>query len=198
MVTQAVYHDEEADDQPEPFKPLLPRDIGVTLPNLPSPHDFSHPSSNYSKQNDARICSEFVFLSMLSSTSNSPILAEKMISEKILFAIPLLHRYAVPNNLRQLISSTGPHTTFPDHATLNELTDDDLYLLSLCQDTTISKPHDPNPHKLKGPMKDTPLLSVTHDTMSPALQFHFTWNFLSPRDRVNTVNAWPAVMHPYT
>ena len=91
----------------------------------------------------------------------------------------------------------GPHTTFPDHATLNELTDDDLYLLSLCQDTTISKPHDPNPHKLKGPMKDTPILSVTHDTMSLALQFHFTWNFLSPRDRVNTVKVWPAVMHPY-
>ena len=91
----------------------------------------------------------------------------------------------------------GPCTTIPDHATLNEFTDDDLYLLSLCQDTTLSKPHDPNPHKLKGLMKDTPLLSVTHDTMSPALQFHFAWSFLSPSDRVNTVKAWPAVMRPY-
>ena len=77
MVAQAAYHDEEADAQPEPFKLLLPRDIGVTLPNLPSPCDFSCPSSNYSKQNDARICSKFVFLSTLSSTSNSPILAKK-------------------------------------------------------------------------------------------------------------------------
>jgi hypothetical protein len=91
----------------------------------------------------------------------------------------------------------GPHTNVPDHATLNELTDDDLYLLSLCQDTTLSKPHDPNPHKLKGPMKDTLLLSATHDTMSPALQFHFAWNFLSLQDRVNTVKVWPAVMCPY-
>ena len=91
----------------------------------------------------------------------------------------------------------GPHTNVLDYATLNELADDDLYLLSLCQDTTLSKPHDPNPHRLKGPMKDTPLMSVTHDTMSPALQFHFTWNFLSLRDRVNTMKAWPAVMCPY-
>ena len=37
MVTQATYHDEEVDAQPEPFELLLPRDIGVTLPNLPSP-----------------------------------------------------------------------------------------------------------------------------------------------------------------
>ena len=114
-----------------------------------------------------------------------------------MFAIPLLYRFAAPNDLRQLISSTRPHSTFLDHATLNELADDDLYLLSLCQDSTISKPHDPNPHKLKGPMKDTLLLSATHDTMSPALQFHFAWRFLSPSDRVNTVKAWPAVMRPY-
>ena len=64
-------------DQPEHFELLLPRDISATLPNLPSPCDFSHPSSNYSKQNDAKICSEFVFLSTLLSNSNLPILAEK-------------------------------------------------------------------------------------------------------------------------
>ena len=37
MVTQAAYCDDKVDAQPEPFEPLLPRDIGVTLPNLPSP-----------------------------------------------------------------------------------------------------------------------------------------------------------------
>ena len=120
-----------------------------------------------------------------------------MISKKILFAIPLLYQYTAPNDLQELICSIGLPTTVLDHATLNEFTDDDLYLLSLCQDTTLSKPHNPNPHKLKGLMKDTLLLSVTHETMSPALQFHFAWSFLSPRDRVNTVKAWPAIMQPY-
>ena len=71
---------------------------------------------------------------MLLSNSNSPILAEKMISEKILFAVPLLHWYTAPNDAQELICSTGPCTTILDSATLNEFTDDDLYLLSLCQD----------------------------------------------------------------
>ena len=126
--------------------------------------------------------------------SNSQILTEKTISEKILFAIPSLYRYAAPNDLCELICSARLPTTVLDGATLDEFNDDDLYLLSLCQDTTLSKPHNPNLHKLKGPMKDTLLLSVTHETMSPALQFHYAWGFLSPRDRVNTIKAWPAIM----
>ena len=44
--------------QSESFEPLLSRNIGAALPNLPSLPDFSHPSSNYSKQNDTRVYSE--------------------------------------------------------------------------------------------------------------------------------------------
>ena len=89
-------------------------------------------------------------------------------------------------------------TMMTDPDMIAAASDDDLCLLSLCQNTKLSRPHNPNLHKLRGPMKDSPVLSAIHTgAVSPALQFHHAWEFLSPRDRVNTVKAWPQVMHPH-
>jgi hypothetical protein len=66
----------------------------------------------------------------------------------------------------------------------------------LCHDTPLVIPHDPIPHRTRGPSKDTPRLSASHDRPSKYLIFHHAWDFLDRRDRTNVVNTYP-IMKDY-
>ena len=60
----------------------------------------------------------------------------------------------------------------------------------------LELPHDPIPHRHQGPAKDSIRMSATHSTFSPALAFHFAWEFLDIEDKSAVHQALP-VMQSY-
>lgn len=178
---------------PKLYEPKRPSDIVKQLSDLPPPKDFSRPKSDYSKLNDMTECSDFVHCRTKSKPSNP--VTDK--ANLIVHTLPLFSRFLDAKS----VSSLG--TAFKIIPSRNNDTEDDAeraeltYLASLCRDTPLILPHDPIPHRIRGPGKDSPLISVSHDIPSPPLMFHFAWDFLSSADRVQVVKMIPGTMKPY-
>ena len=153
------------------------------MADLPSPRDFSRPPSDYDTLNDVTKCGEYLFTTAVSK--------HKTVADidRVVRIVPSLASFLDAESKHALSSVLIAHPGYTDI--------DDPYLFCLCPHKPLHRPHNPIPHRVRGPMKDSPKLSAAHDRPLPPLVFHFAWDFLSPRERVTLVQAVPSVMTPY-
>ena len=173
---------------------------------LPAPRDFSRPTSNYTRKNDVKFCSHM----------HKQILTASTLAEKLLLLLPTLETRLDLEQTQTLANAFALKHHVPTESRFDYreaspfiakfLSSSDLEnwhnvwraapSFWLCQDTPLELPHDPIPHRIKGPSKDTPRLGVEHDTPSLFLIFHFVWSFLTITDRCTIINMHP-IMRDY-
>ena len=176
-----------------------PADLLHHLHDLPRPRDFSRPPSNYTRKNDARL-SEVAYARITTSRLADKIMCLLPVLETRLgtrYAQDIADAFALQQNfpiesridLRPFSLLLFPFLEPPDRKNWNSIWKSAPSVWLSCQDAPLVPPHDPHPHRCRGPTKDTPRLGTRHDIPSPFLVIHFCWTFLDQRDKVAIINT---------
>ena len=146
-------------------EPKFPADLLKHLDELPNPRDFSKPQSSYKHANEAHDTSRHYY---------QEVMAESL-ADRLLLILPKLEPWLGHSQMQTVANAFTTRKDIPVDSTIGLRSLSSLILrfltkedgqnwrntwnaapyIWLCQMNPLTKPHNPIPHRCKGPAKDT-------------------------------------------